>query len=304
MSGFYVEGKNSSLEKISQNSATLELLARGDGAEVLLQEIDADKIIQIASPDRESTMEFFYILEGSITWMKKDGEHVVLSAGDYFYINYFRGKEHLKTREITKLLYVSTEPIFHHISEVIKDFMAMINQVEDKDYYTHSHGRRVQEYASKIASKMDIIGDRFERLMYAALFHDIGKIKLDDTIINGTEAPTNDEWGEIHKHPIYGREIIERSLLRSIGEIVEQHHERLDGSGYPHGIKGDSILLEARIIAVIDAFDAMTTDRSYAKAMSIQEAVKELTNDAGTKFDSEVVKYFVEVLIEEGLLSD
>ena len=222
----------------------------------------------------------------------------------YFYINYFRGKEHLKTREITKLLYVSTEPIFHHISEVIKDFMAMINQVEDKDYYTHSHGRRVQEYASKIASKMDIIGDRFERLMYAALFHDIGKIKLDDTIINGTEAPTNDEWGEIHKHPIYGREIIERSLLRSIGEIVEQHHERLDGSGYPHGIKGDSILLEARIIAVIDAFDAMTTDRSYAKAMSIQEAVKELTNDAGTKFDSEVVKYFVEVLIEEGLLSD
>ncbi len=304
MSGFYIEKRGSSLEKVSQNSATLDLLARGDGAEVLLQEIEADKIIQISSPNRPSVMEFFYILEGSITWLKQDGTSSEISAGDYFYINYFKGKEHLKTNEITKILYVSTEPIFHHISYVIKDFMNMINQVEEKDYYTHSHGKRVQDYASRIASKMGIAGESFERLMYASLFHDIGKIKMDDSILNGKNYPTEREWEEIQKHPIFGREIIEKSLLRNIGEIVEQHHERLDGSGYPYGLKGDKISLEARIIAVIDAFDAMTTDRSYAKAKSITEAVGELKSDAGVKFDEDVVDLFIEVLEEEGLYND
>src|SRR6056297_57797 len=97
MSGFYIEKKGSSIEQVSQNSATLDLLARGDGTEVLLQEIDSDKIIQIASPDRKSVLEFFYILEGSMIWMKEDGSSEELTSGDYFYTNYFRGKKHLKT---------------------------------------------------------------------------------------------------------------------------------------------------------------------------------------------------------------
>ncbi|MFP4456611.1 MAG: HD-GYP domain-containing protein [Clostridia bacterium] len=301
MSGFYVEKKGTSLEQVSQNSATLDLLARGDGAEVLLQEIDADKVIQIASPERKSVLEFFYILEGRIIWMKEDGSHEELTSGDYFYTNYFRGKEHLKTSTKTKILYVSTEPIFHHLSDVIKGLMKMIKQVEDKDYYTHSHGNRVQDYATKIAEKLGITGDQFERLMYAALFHDIGKIKLSDKIVSGHEKPTAEEWRQIHMHPIYGKEIVERSLLRNIGEIIAQHHERLDGSGYPNGIKGDDISLEARIISVIDAFDAMTTDRSYSKAKTINEAVDEIVKEAGDKFDDKIVKLFIEVLTEEGL---
>lgn len=301
MSGFYVEQKGNSIEQVSQNSATLDLLARGDGAEVLLQEIDSDKIIQIASPDRKSVLEFFYILEGSIIWMKEDGSHEELKKGDYFYTNYFRGKEHLKTSSKTKILYVSTEPIFHHLSEVIKNLMQMIKQVEEKDYYTHSHGNRVQDYATKIADKLGITGDKFERLMYASLFHDIGKIKLSDKIVSGHEKPTEEEWKQIHMHPIYGQEIVEKSLLRNIGEIIAQHHERLDGSGYPHGIKGEDIYLEARIISVIDTFDAMTTDRSYSKARTINEAVNEIISGAGEKFDKKIVELFIEVLTEEGL---
>ena len=301
MSGFYIEKKGSSIEQVSQNSATLDLLARGDGTEVLLQEIDSDKIIQIASPDRKSVLEFFYILEGSMIWMKEDGSSEELTSGDYFYTNYFRGKKHLKTSSKTKILYISTDPIFHHISDVIKDLMNMINQVEDKDYYTHSHGNRVQEYATKIAEKLGITGDQFERLMYASLFHDIGKIRLSDKIVSGHDKPTCEEWAQIHKHPIYGKEIVEKSLLRNIGEIIEQHHERLDGSGYPYGLKGDEISLEARIISVIDAFDAMTTDRSYSKAKTIEQAIDEIKLDAGLKFDSHIVNLFIEVLCEEGI---
>jgi HD-GYP domain-containing protein (c-di-GMP phosphodiesterase class II) len=137
--------------------------------------------------------------------------------------------------------------------------------------------------------------------MYASLFHDIGKIRLSDKIVSGHEKPTDKEWTQIHKHPIYGKEIVEKSLLRNIGEIIVQHHERLDGSGYPYGLKGDDISLEARIISVIDAFDAMTTDRSYSKAKTIDEAVEEIKMEAGLKFDSEIVNLFIEVLTEEGL---
>lgn len=304
MNGFYVEKKGSSLEKVSQNSATLDLLARGDGAEVLLQEIDADKIIQIAPADRRSVLEFFYILEGSMVWMKQDGSYQDLVAGDYFYTNYFKGKEYLRSTANTKILYISTEPIFHHLSEVIKDLMTMVRQVEEKDYYTHSHGNRVQEYATKIAEKLGFTGDQFERLTYAALFHDVGKIKLSDNIISGHQKPTEEEWAEIRKHPIYGQEIVDKSMLRNIGDIILQHHERLDGSGYPCGIKGDDICIEARIIAVVDSFDAMTTDRSYRKAKSITEAVDELIAQSDTKYDREITDLFVEVLQEEGLYNN
>jgi len=303
VSGFYIEKKGSSLETVAQNSATLDLLARGDGTEILLQEIEADKVIQISSAERSSVMEFFYILSGSLVYLQEDEAQEVYRTGDYFYTHYYSGLQYLRTLEKTQILYVSTQPIFHYISEKINDLMEMVKSVEAKDYYTHSHGQRVQDFARKIAEHLGFSGERLERLLYAALFHDIGKVRLPDQIIAGRNKPTEEEWEMIKKHPIYGQEIVSHSFLRNVGEIIGQHHERLDGSGYPSGLRGTEILLEARIIAVIDAFDAMTTDRTYHKAMAYSEAVNELKRFAPTKFDEKVVNIFISILEEEGLYS-
>ena len=300
MNGFYIEKSGSSLEKVSQNSATLELLARGDGTEILMQEVKAHKVIQVVSQKSSSVMEFFYILKGSLVWLKKNGEEENLNAGDYFYTHHFEGKEYLKTLTETKLMYVSTQPIFHYISKQIKDLMEMVKSVEVKDYYTHSHGKRVHDISGKVAQRLGIKGERLEKVLYAALFHDIGKIKLSDNIVGGHKVPTSEEWEQIKLHPIYGKAIVEQSFLRYIGPIIIQHHERLDGSGYPYGLVGDEISLEARIISLVDAYDAMTTDRSYRKAKGIHEAILELGSLTDTKFDKQVYDIFVEILIEEG----
>ncbi|QOR36545.1 HD domain-containing protein [Clostridium sp. 'deep sea'] len=299
MKGFFIEKSGGSLEKVSQNSATLELLARGDGTEILMQEIKANKVIQVVSQESSSVMEFFYVLDGSLAWLK-NSEEEILQAGDYFYTHHFKGKEYLKTLSETKLLYVSTQPIFHYISKQIKDLMEMVNSVEKKDYYTHSHGKRVHDISGKVAQKLGITGERLEKVLYAALFHDIGKIKLSDNIVGGHSKPTAEEWELIKMHPIFGKEIVEQSFLRYIGPIIVQHHERLDGSGYPYGLKGEEISLEARIISLVDAYDAMTTNRSYREAKAVEEAIVELAALTETKFDKQVYDIFVDILIEEG----
>lgn len=299
MKGFFIEKSGGSLEKVSQNSATLELLARGDGTEILMQEIKANKVIQVVSQESSSVMEFFYVLDGSLAWLK-NGEEEILQSGDYFYTHHFKGKEYLKTLSETKLLYVSTQPIFHYISKQIKDLMEMVNSVEKKDYYTHSHGKRVHDISGKVAQKLGITGERLEKVLYAALFHDIGKIKLSDNIVGGHSKPTAEEWEQIKMHPIFGKQIVEQSFLRYIGPIIVQHHERLDGSGYPYGLKGEDICLEARIISLVDAYDAMTTNRSYRKAKEVEEAIIELGLLTETKFDKQVYDIFVNILIEEG----
>jgi HD-GYP domain-containing protein (c-di-GMP phosphodiesterase class II) len=138
--------------------------------------------------------------------------------------------------------------------------------------------------------------DRLELLIYAALLHDIGKIGIPNCILNKKGPLTPEEWQEITKHPSAGRAIIEKTFLRDAGPIIEQHHEQYDGTGYPFGLKGDEILVESRIIAVVDAFDAMISDRPYRAAMTNDEAITELRRCAGSQFDPRVVNVLIDII--------
>lgn len=169
--------------------------------------------------------------------------------------------------------------------------------VDAKDEYTRGHSDRVSAYAIKIGERLDLHPDEIEKLRISGIFHDIGKIGTADDILLKKQALDKAEFDQVKQHPIKGAMILSAvSMFQDIVPIVRHHHEYYDGNGYPDGVKGDEIELNARIIAVADAFDAMMSDRHYRKHLSLESAKEQLIKGAGTQFDANVVQALLDVL--------
>jgi HD-GYP domain-containing protein (c-di-GMP phosphodiesterase class II) len=169
--------------------------------------------------------------------------------------------------------------------------------VETDDAYTGEHCRGVVRLSVEVARALRLDADRCRNVEFGALLHDVGKIAIPNEIINKPGKLDDHEWAVVKMHTIEGQRMLETvgGLMSSVGRIVRSSHERWDGTGYPDGLRGEEIPLEARIISVCDAFDAMTTTRSYRKGMSVDVAVAELTANSGTQFDPAVVDALLEV---------
>lgn len=178
---------------------------------------------------------------------------------------------------------------------------AFANAIEAKDTYTRSHCDRVTKYSVLIGEKMQLSYEELVNLHYASILHDIGKIGIPDVILNKEGPLTNEEYAIIKKHPEIGYEIIKDvKFLRKIAEILLQHHERIDGNGYPRGLIGKEIDKLAKIISVADSFDAMTSERNYrGKPLLKNVAIKELIDNRGTQFDQQVVDIFVQIVVDK-----
>lgn len=173
---------------------------------------------------------------------------------------------------------------------------SLVKALEAKDPYTRGHSQRVAEYASQIALELRLDSRSREALEKAALLHDIGKLAIPSDILKKPGKLNGRELSEIRMHPARGAAMIGKiPPLRSLQESVGAHHEKLDATGYPRGLAGDDIPLMARILAVADAYDAMTTDRAYRGAMSHSDAVMELRAGIGSQFDGEVVHALIAV---------
>ncbi|GEM_PF-3237196 len=173
---------------------------------------------------------------------------------------------------------------------------ALAAAIDAKDAYTHGHSSRVMEYAVLIAREMGLPEDEIERIKLAGLLHDIGKIGVRESILLKKGKLTDEEYEEIKKHPVLGANIINQvRFLESVVPYTYYHHERWDGKGYPEGLKGEEIPLGARILAVADTFDAMTSSRSYRKALPDSYALEEIKKNAGKQFDPKVVEAFERV---------
>lgn len=172
--------------------------------------------------------------------------------------------------------------------------------LEAKDPYTRGHTERVNDYAVKISRFLNLPQSAIETINKAALIHDIGKIGIKSEILDKKEPLTEDDWKIIKTHPIMGIDILRPvKILGDMLPIIRYHHERFDGSGYPEGLSGNDIPLGARILAVADSFDAMTSDRPYHLRLSLAEAILELKNNSGTQFDPEVVKALLTLLARD-----
>ncbi|MFH1825171.1 MAG: HD domain-containing phosphohydrolase [Candidatus Firestonebacteria bacterium] len=171
---------------------------------------------------------------------------------------------------------------------------SLARAIESKDAYTGGHIDRIENFSLAIANELDLTIDDKERIRWAALFHDLGKIGIDEAILRKPGKLTNEEYEEIKKHPQLGADILKP--IKQFSHIIPgilHHQERWDGKGYPNGFKGEAISIDGRIIAVADTFDAMTSDRPYRKGLPKEMAIGEIKKCAGTQFDPKVVESFL-----------
>jgi putative nucleotidyltransferase with HDIG domain len=167
---------------------------------------------------------------------------------------------------------------------------ALMSALDARDRETEGHSMRVSQLASLLGEKIGLNGEQLKSLERGALLHDIGKIGISDTILHKPGKLTEDEWKIMRMHPEIGARIVERiPFLQESMSVVRYHHERWDGSGYPLGLKNTEIPIQARIFAVVDVFDALTSNRSYRKKGLPEEAIKYLHDESGKLFDTEIV---------------
>jgi HD-GYP domain-containing protein (c-di-GMP phosphodiesterase class II) len=184
----------------------------------------------------------------------------------------------------------------------LRTMAALGTLAEIRDPYVRGHQERTSRWAAALAEEMKLSADRVRSTRMASLLHDLGNVATSRQILTKPDKLTEEEFAQIKEHPPLGSIMImsEIETLQQLVPVVRHHHERFDGQGYPDGLRGQEIPIEARILAVVDAFDAMTHERAYRKALTEEQAIAELRRCAGTQFDPTVVEAFLDMLSRRG----
>jgi PAS domain S-box-containing protein len=250
-----------------------------------------DEIIELIkklTPDNPSVMHEHYVLsaDGSIRWQEWTEQVLFTEKGE--------GKEYQGVgRDITERVQAE-ESMLQAYDATIEGWA---HALDLKDEETENHSQRVTDTTLTIAWKMNIKDEELLHVRRGALLHDIGKMGIPDSILLKPGKLTDEEWVVMRKHPVYAHDMLAPiDYLRPALDIPYCHHEKFDGSGYPRGLKGKEIPLAARIFAVVDVYDALTSDRPYRKAWSREEALKYIREESGKHFDPEVVEVFLKEL--------
>lgn len=200
----------------------------------------------------------------------------------------------------TRLERHKTIELFNTHSAHLQTIIMLANVIEARDPYTRGHVERVQKYATELAQRLGWTLEALAILEYGALLHDIGKVSVPEHILNKASRLTDDEMEVIKQHTTAGARVLEGiTHLHQAMPYVLYHHEKWDGTGYPEGLAGENIPLEGRLLAVVDVFDALTSERPYRKGMPIQEALEIIRKDAGTHFDPRMAEVFIEIQQEK-----
>jgi response regulator RpfG family c-di-GMP phosphodiesterase len=220
-------------------------------------------------------------------------EHYELRASKRRYENHLEELVVKRTAELDNAL----ESVEDAYRSTLK---ALAQALETRDAETHGHSERVVTFSLRLGRELALSKDQMKSLEFGSLLHDIGKIGVPDAILRKPAKLTDDEWVKMRQHPLHGQAILrEIKFLEGAARVVAQHHEKWDGSGYPMGLRGDEIDLNARIFAVADAFDAMISDRVYRAGRSYGEAAAELEKCSSQQFDPNVVAAFHKVPTED-----
>lgn len=196
---------------------------------------------------------------------------------------------------------IQNADLFNNLQKAYIDTLsALTSAIDAKDSYTRGHSERVTELSLRLATEIGLEQMEVEKIKLGGLLHDIGKIGIPEGILNKPGRLNDEEFEIIKSHPDLGLHILGKvEFLESIVPIIRYHHERFDGKGYPTGLKGEEIPLLARVVSVVDTYDAMTTDRPYRKAMTVEEALKEIDRCSGSQFDPEIAAHFIRMTMRE-----
>ncbi|QFG00583.1 HD-GYP domain-containing protein [Psychrobacillus glaciei] len=300
--------KNQSYRNYEQNGypvlrlgyANVILLGRWDGLSNALFSLHNNSTfwVKYDMGDSDEVIESYTLLDGTLE-MEYEGMRRIIEIGETIdaskYENIISFYGETEAEILIKMNFEKFEPSFFESKLLQKE----ADVIEEIDGYTYMHCNRIKDYSLEVWNYLKLPVESLSRLRWGAYFHDIGKRVIPIEILNKPGKLTSEEWEIMKTHTTEGAEIMRNHSVKWLEDsafIVEQHHERYDGKGYPYGLRGEEITLEASIVSVVDAFDAMTTDRVYKKALSIKEAVKELEKGKGTQFKPVVVDALIDIL--------
>ena len=225
--------------------------------------------------------------------VKRALEHHELIVAKQRYENHLEELVDQRTSELDRAL--------NSLEEAYRSTLkALTTALETRDQETHGHSERVVSYSLRLGREYGLSREQMKALEFGSLLHDIGKIGVPDSILRKPAKLTEEEWVLMREHPLHGQQILRGiDFLQGAARVVAQHHEKWDGTGYPLGLQQEEIDMNARIFAVADAFDAITSDRVYRKGKSYEAAAKELDDWAGRQFDPKVVEAFHRVPKED-----
>lgn len=212
------------------------------------------------------------------------------------YATYIYNDSYSKNAEYFNMIRLKNKQLSDITLQTIE---TLSNAIDAKDHYTEGHSKRVSEYSVEIAKRMGIEGEELDYIKYASLLHDVGKISVPDEVLKKPAKLEGEEINVMKGHTTAGADILKMiSTIPGVANSAMYHHEKYDGTGYPYGLPGEEIPKTARIIALADAYDAMTSDRVYRKRLKEEDVLNEIINNSGTQFDPEVVNAFFKYLDE------
>ena len=289
-------------ETVRSLSGEVSLRVAEPGIELMEGRLEAGERLTILPPRFEKTegTEIYHLLTGQLsTDVPGTGtaQAELLGPGDVIVARNLQKPVIFTVQRDVTFLCITTQPTFHEVSDILKDLKKLADDVELKDKGASEHCIRIRNLALKMGRRLHLSDHRLLLLDYSAYLHDVGKVKVPTDILLKPGALDAEEWEIIKKHPVYGREIVENTFMSEIGPIIEQHHERFDGSGYPYGLAADEVHIESYIVAVADAYDAMTNDRPYHAAITRVEAIAEIVRGSNRFYPREVVEAFLESIV-------
>ena len=274
------------LDKLAENSPDLVLL------DIIMPVMDGYEVCRRIKENQQTILLPVIMVTGLEDF---DAKMKALSLGADDYIN-----KPISERELLMRVrnHLRIKQLIDELENAENVIIALVRAVEAKDPYTRGHSERVAKYSETLAEKVGLDDKDLQVLRRAALLHDIGKVGLDDAIIRSKGKLTRDEFQQVQSHPSIGTEIVKSlSFLSDALKPIQSHHERFDGTGYPEKLAREQIPISARIIAVADTFDALTTDRSYRKAVGVEKAFREMRKSAGSgHLDPTLVDKFIGVM--------
>lgn len=254
-------------------------------------------VILLPKTDKDDTEKIIERLFTAISSIKI--EHTILSVSMGFSIKHDPSEDmDVVFKRAEDAMYRWKLSISPSVKKATIDLI--VRSIHEKSHHEMIHSKAVGDFCETIATEMKFEGDAINQIKIAGLRHDIGEIAIDDALLNKTGKLNEAEWAEIKRHPEVGYHILRSvSEFAEVAKFVLEHHERWDGQGYPKGLKEEEISLQGRIISIADAYSTMTSDRPFTRALTKDEALREIKNCSGSQFDANIAKIFIEKVLEE-----
>lgn len=279
MEGIRFNTRTTAEEIPAGNEPSTQLLAKQGDLEVILYRIKGESVVWLFPASDPNAIEYFFVHAGGVDLAMEDGL-VSLGAGESFSVSGLKTDVPVRMHGDTEIVYVTNCPVFEAVQDVDKSLQELLTRIDEKDHYTSRHSKAVLQYSLAIYDAMQDRGPNIARedLAFAALFHDVGKCFVPVEILQKPDRLEQAELRYILRHPVDSGRMLLPKFGEQIAEIARNHHERLDGTGYPRGLHAEDISLSSQIVAVADAFDAMTSNRGYNVVKTFTQAAEELVS--------------------------